>query len=90
MSRTVFCALLQENLPAMEQQPFPGALGEKVFNEVSQAAWLQWLNHQTMLINEYRLNLLDKKAKDFLKQEMEKFFFAGGSEKPEGFVESDA
>lgn len=69
----------------MLKPPFPGALGEKIFNEVSKQAWSMWLSHQTMLINEYRLNLLEPKSREFLKEEMQKYFFGDGSEKPAGY-----
>ncbi len=85
MNRTVFCSKLQQEAEGMAKPPFPGPLGEKIFNEVSKQAWKMWLAHQTMLINEYRLNLLDAQAKTFLNEEMRKFFFGEGSEKPSGF-----
>jgi Fe-S cluster biosynthesis and repair protein YggX len=69
----------------MSKAPFPGALGERIFNEVSKEAWNMWLSHQTMLINEYRLNLLEPKSREFLKEEMQKYFFGEGSEKPAGY-----
>jgi Fe-S cluster biosynthesis and repair protein YggX len=87
MSRTVFCCKLKQERDAMDRPPFPGALGEQVFNNVSKQAWSMWLSHQTMLINEYRLNLIETNARDFLKEEMQKFFFGEGSEKPAGFTE---
>ncbi len=58
---------------------------KKIFNEVSKQAWSMWLSHQTMLINEYRLNLLEPKSREFLKEEMQKYFFGDGSEKPAGY-----
>ena len=75
MSEKIFCQKLQELLPALEEAPFPTALGEKIHQNISAQAWQQWLNHQTMLINEYRLNLLDKSAKVFLQEAMQKFLF---------------
>lgn len=42
---------------------------------ISKEAWQMWLAHQTMLINEYRLNMLDDKAREFLKTEMNHFLF---------------
>lgn len=86
MTRTVLCEKLKETLPALNFPPYPGELGERIYNQISQKAWNLWLAHQTMLINEYRLSMLDPKAKEFLKTEMEKFFFGEGSEKPQGFV----
>lgn len=73
----------------MQKAPFPGPLGEKIYNNVSKQAWNMWLSHQTMLINEYRLNLIEAKSRDFLKDELQKYFFGEGSEKPSGFVAKD-
>lgn len=86
MSETVFCAKLKQELPRMTQPPFPGSLGERIQREVSLKAWDMWINHQTMLVNEYRLSMIDPKAREFLRQEMEKFFFGNGSEAPTGYV----
>ncbi|KTD19623.1 protein that protects iron-sulfur proteins against oxidative damage [Legionella israelensis] len=85
MSQIIFCYKLQKEAEAMKKQPFPGPLGEKIFKNISQKAWDMWLAHQTMLINEYRLNLIDPQARAFLHEEMEKYFFGNGSEKPVGF-----
>lgn len=85
MARMVQCVLLKQELPGLERLPYPGELGQRIFAQVSQQAWQQWLRHQTMLINEYRLSVIDPKARKFLEAEMEKFFFGGGAEKPEGF-----
>ncbi|MHB8423977.1 MAG: oxidative damage protection protein [Gammaproteobacteria bacterium] len=85
MTRTVKCVLLGEELEGLERPPYPGDLGQRIFEQASKQAWQQWLQHQTMLINEYRLSVIDPKARKFLQQEMEKFFFGGGSEKPEGY-----
>ncbi len=85
MSRTVFCCKLNEEAEGMKKPPFPGPLGDKIFNGVSQKAWDMWLAHQTMLINEYRLNLLETNSREFLKEEMQKYFFGEGSEKPSGY-----
>lgn len=81
----IFCCKLKEEAEALQKPPFPGPLGEKIHQHVSRKAWEMWLAHQTMLINEYRLNLLDTQARTFLHEEMEKFFFGDGSEKPAGF-----
>jgi len=65
---------------------YPGELGQRIFNHISKEAWQQWLQHQTMLINEYRLTPIEPKARKFLEEEMEKFFFGDGSEKPDEYV----
>ncbi|RUR05155.1 oxidative damage protection protein [Legionella sp. km772] len=89
MNRTVFCCKLKQEAEGMDRAPFPGALGEQIFNQVSKQAWSMWLSHQTMLINEYRLNLIEAKAREFLKEEMQKYFFGEGSEKPSGYTEQE-
>jgi len=66
--------------------PYPGELGKRLFEHVSQEAWSGWLRHQTMLINEYRLTPIEAKDRKFLEQEMEKYFFGGGSAAPEEYV----
>ena len=86
MHKTIFCVKLKQKLAAMPEPAFPGPLGEKIYQHVSQDAWSMWLKHQTMLINEYRLRLIDKSARDFLKEEMNKYFFGDGSEVPSGFM----
>ena len=64
---------------------YPGELGKKIFDNVSKEAWKMWMAHQTMLINEYRINPLDPKARKFIEGEMEKFFFGEGSKLPPDF-----
>lgn len=88
MSRTVLCCKLNQESEGLAKAPFPGPLGEKIFNEVSKQAWSMWLSHQTMLINEYRLNLSEAKSREFLKEELNKYFFGEGSEKPTGYTAS--
>ena len=88
MSTEIFCRKLQKNGEMLDRSPYPGALGKKIEAEISAEAWRGWLTHQTMLINENRLNPLDPNARSFLEQEMNKYFFGEGSEKPKGYVES--
>ncbi len=85
MPRTVTCALLKIPAEGLDYQPYPGELGKRIYEHVSKQAWQQWLAHQTMLINEYRLTPIEPKARKYLEGEMEKFFFGGGSEKPPDF-----
>lgn len=82
MTRTVQCVLLKREAPGLERVPYPGPLGQRIYEQVSAEAWAGWIRHQTMLINEYRLMLVEPKARKFLEAEMEKFFFGPGSEKP--------
>jgi Fe-S cluster biosynthesis and repair protein YggX len=74
----------------LDRPPYPGELGQRIFEGVSKEAWQQWLKHQTMLINEYRLVAFEPKARQFLAGEMERYFFGAGSKPPEGFVEPGA
>lgn len=86
MTRTVTCVKLGKEAEGLEYPPYPGELGQRIFEQISKEAWQQWLNHQTMLINENRLSPVDPQARKFLETEMEKFLFGGGSEKPAGYV----
>lgn len=90
MTRMVQCIKLNKEAEGLEYMPYPGELGQKIYENVSKEAWQQWVNHQTMLINEYRLTPVDPKARKFLEEEMEKFFFGEGSERPKEFVEPDS
>ncbi len=85
MTRLLFCEKLQQEAEGMLSPPFPGPLGERIFNHISKQAWSLWVGHQTMLINEYRLSLLDPKSRTFLQDEMKNYFFGDGSQKPAGY-----
>lgn len=76
MTRTIHCVKLGIEAEGLALPPFPGPLGQRIFNEISKPAWQQWLGHQTMLINEYRLNLLEPEAKKLLEAEMKRFLFS--------------
>ncbi|MDF1796279.1 MAG: oxidative damage protection protein [Coxiellaceae bacterium] len=86
MSNQVQCQRLGKQAEALDYAPYPGPLGQRVLENISKEGWQDWINHQTMLINEYRLNLTDKKSREFLETEMVKFLFEGGDAKPEGFT----
>ncbi len=86
MARTVNCVLLGKEAPGLDYLPYPGELGKRIYASVSKEAWAKWVQHQTMLINEYRLTPIEPKARKFLEAEMEKFFFGGGSQKPDEYV----
>jgi Fe-S cluster biosynthesis and repair protein YggX len=90
MTRTVQCVKLGHEAEGLDRPPYPGELGQRIFENVSKEAWQQWLKHQTMLINEYRLVAFEPKARQFLASEMEKYFFGAGSKAPEGFVDPGA
>lgn len=86
MTRTVQCVLLGEEADGLDYAPYPGDLGQRIFDSVSKQAWQQWVDHQTMLINENRLTPIEPAARKFLEEEMEKFFFGAGSAAPPEFV----
>ena len=90
MARMVKCVLLGTEAEGLDRPPYPGELGQRIFDNVSKVAWQRWLAHQTMLINEYRLTTYEPKARKLLEAEMEKFFFGGGSQAPQGFVDPAA
>lgn len=85
MTRTIFCQKLGKEEEGLERLTYPGELGQRIYDNISKAAWQQWIDHQTRLINENRLNLMEAPARQFLKQEMEKFFFGEGSAHPAGY-----
>jgi Fe-S cluster biosynthesis and repair protein YggX len=82
----VQCVKLGKQAEGLDKPTYPGELGQRIFEQVSREAWQQWLKHQTILINEHRISPIDPKARKFLEEEMEKFFFGGGSTMPGGFV----
>jgi len=86
MNRIVHCQMLDQDLEGLAFQTWPGELGKRIYEHISQQAWAQWMNHQTMLINEHRLSPLNPEHRKYLEGEMEKFLFGEGSEKPQGYV----
>ena len=86
MPRTVHCEYEKRETEGLDFVPWPGALGKRIYTSIGKQAWSQWLAHQTMLINENRLSPMDPKHRAFLEEEMRKFLFAGGTEKPAGYV----
>ncbi|MDX5364348.1 MAG: oxidative damage protection protein [Pseudazoarcus pumilus] len=90
MTRMVNCIKLGREAEGLDRPPVPGALGQRIFENVSKEAWQQWVKYQTMLINENRLNLMDAKARKYLAEQMERHFFGGGADQVEGFVPPSA
>ena len=89
MSRTVQCMKYKKELPGLDQPPFPGPKGEEIFNTVSAQAWQEWLEHQTTLINEKHLNMMDKEARKYLNAQREKFLAGEDVEQAEGYIAPD-
>ncbi len=85
MTRIVFCEKLQKEAEGFDTPPYPGEVGKRIYEKISKAAWNLWLEHQTKLINEYRLSLVEPKARALLEKEMIKFLFEGGSTLPPGY-----
>ncbi len=86
MARTVHCIKLGREAEGLDFPPYPGELGKRIYDNVSKEAWKQWLEMQKMLVNENRLNLADKKARDYLAQQMERHYFGAGAERAAGYV----
>lgn len=86
MSRLVNCVKLGKEAEGLDFPPYPGALGKKIFENVSKEAWAEWLKHQTMLVNENRLSLIDPEARKYLTQQTENYFFGDGADQAEGYV----
>ena len=86
MTRMVQCVKLNKEAEGLERQTYPGDLGKRIFENVSKEAWQEWLKFQTMLINENRLSPVDPKARKFLEEQMENYFFGEGVEAPADFV----
>jgi Fe-S cluster biosynthesis and repair protein YggX len=86
MARTVQCVKLGREAEGLDYLPFPGELGKRVFENVSKEAWKGWLEHQKMLVNENRLSLADPKARKYLLEQTEKYFFGAGADAATGYV----
>ncbi len=86
MARTVYCIKLGREAEGLDFPPYPGELGKRIFENVSKEAWAQWLKHQTMLVNENRLNLADARARKYLATQMESYFFGAGADQAAGYV----
>lgn len=86
MSRTVYCRKYRKELPGLESPPFPGPKGEDIYENISKQAWDDWLAHQTMLINENRLNMMDMTARTYLSEQREKFLSGEDYDQAEGYV----
>lgn len=86
MARTVHCVKLEREAEGLDVPPYPGPLGKRIYEHVSKEAWQGWLDHQKRLINEMRLNLADAKARQYLAEQMERYFFGEGADEASGYV----
>ena len=90
MPRTVQCTYLKKEAEGLDFAPYPGELGKRIYNQISKEAWQSWMRHQTMLVNENRLNLADQRARQYLAKQMELFLFGEGADRPAGYVPPSA
>ena len=86
MARTVMCRKFGEELEGLDAPPFPGPKGQEVFEQVSRKAWEAWLEHQTRLINEKHLNMMEPEARKYLAAQRELFLSGGEADVAEGYV----
>jgi Fe-S cluster biosynthesis and repair protein YggX len=86
VQRTVFCVKLKRELPGLPSPPWPGPLGQRIFEHVSQEAWEMWEERMKMILNEYRLLPFQKEAQQLVAKQMEEFFFGDASAVPPGYV----
>lgn len=86
MTRMIQCTYLKKEAEGLTYLPYPGDLGKRIYDNISKEAFEIWKKHQTMLVNENRLNLADQRARQYLARQMEQFLFGGGADKPAGYV----
>ena len=86
MARMVHCRKLKQELPGLDMPPFPGPKGQEIFDNISKQAWADWMTHQTTLINEMRLNMMDLTARTYLSEQREKYFSGEDVDQAEGYV----
>jgi Fe-S cluster protector protein len=86
MARMIYCARLQKEVEGLDYPPYPGELGKRIYDNISKEAWDAWIRQQTMLVNEYRLNMMDPHARKLLAEQMEKFLFGEGGQEVPNYV----
>ncbi len=86
MSRIIYCHFLKKDSEGLDFQLYPGEIGQRIYHEISKEAWSLWMNKQTMLINEHKLNMMDVQHRQLLEEEMLKFLFEGKDVHIEGYV----
>ena len=89
MAREIFCDYFKKELEGLDRPPYPGEIGQRIYNSVSKQAWQMWIELQTMLINENKLSMVNPESRQYLQEEMIKFFFGEGSQKPKEYVPLD-
>ncbi|MEI2417715.1 oxidative damage protection protein [Orrella sp. JC864] len=86
MARTIHCAKLKREAEGLDFPPYPGEMGQRIWQNISKQAWAEWQQVQTRLVNENRLNLADTRARKYLAQQMEKFLFEDSDVEAQGYV----
>ncbi len=86
MARMVHCKKLDKELEGLDNPPFPGPKGQEIFDTISKQAWAEWLEHQTRLINEKHLNMMDMTARTYLNEQRDKFLNGEQIDEAEGYV----
>ena len=86
MGEMVNCVVLKKEAEGLDKAPYPGELGQRILENASKEAWGMWMKQQTMLMNENKLSPMDPKHRQFLVDEMEKFFFGAGSDTVDGYI----
>ncbi len=90
MARTVYCVKLGRELPGLDKPPFPGPLGQRIFEQISKQAYDMWPEQSTLIINHYGLNMADPESRKILREQMEEFFFGADAKMPEGWSPAGA
>lgn len=86
MTRMIHCVKLNKEAEGLERPPYPGELGQKIYDSISKEAWDAWVKQQTILMNEHRLTPIDPEHRKFLEEQMQAFLFGGGVDMPVGFT----
>jgi Fe-S cluster biosynthesis and repair protein YggX len=90
MPRMVHCVKVGRELPGLEKPPFPGELGQRIYDHISQQAYAMWPAQSTLIINHYGLNMADPESRKILREQMEEFFFGSEAKMPEGWTPEGA
>ena len=87
MSHIVDCKFLGKSAEGLEKPPYPGELGQRIYDNISQEAWQQWLERSVIIINEYQINSADIANQELFEKHMVGFLFNEGQfgQMPEGF-----
>ena len=86
MARMVQCQKYGKQMEGLDAPPFPGPKGLEAFENISKQAWSDWIAHQTTLINEKHLNMMDKEHRNYLNQQRDLFLKGEQYDSAEGYV----